>query len=105
MKFKYPLPNHEKGGFYPPSGNCGYCGKSNDGKFVIITMSSMEQIPGTTSFAPSDSETSFELLDHGVTQSGKGLVVFKNTSDAYFCSIKCLRNFFNRIVDDFEAGE
>ena len=68
-------------------------------------MSAKEQIGDTTSYCPADVKTSFELIDHGITKTGKGITVFENTNDAFFCSTKCLRNFFNTLVDDFEKGE
>ncbi|WLQ15658.1 hypothetical protein O5O45_06985 [Hahella aquimaris] len=105
MKFTYPLPTHKTGGFYPPTGKCGYCGNSNEGNFVVISQSAMEKIPGTNSYAPADVITSFSLLDHGVTKTGQGITIFENTNDAFFCSTECLRNFLNAIVDDFEAGK
>ena len=106
MKFKYPLKTHKTGGFYPESGGCGYCGKSNsENKFIVITMSAMEQFGSSNVYTPADVETSFQLIDHGVTKTGKGITVFKNTSDVFFCSTNCLRDFFNTIVDDFELGK
>ena len=100
---KYPLQLHRTGGFFPASGACGFCGKSNNGHFVCISFSAMEEIkPGT--LAPANVEMTFGFADHGVTKTGIPLTIFKNVNDAFFCSTECLRKFFNQLVTDFEQG-
>ena len=101
---KYPLKIHKTGGFFPASGKCGHCGNSNNGKFVTISFGAQELIAPKT-LVPAKVETTFSLIDHGVTESGKHLTVFKNVNDAFFCSTDCLRQFLNQVVTDFERGE
>ena len=101
---KYPLETHRTGGFYPPSGCCGFCGSPTNGNFVAISMNAMQLMAGSNTSVPAEVETSLSLIDHGVTKAGVKLEVFRNTNDAFFCSIKCLKAFFNMVVDDFENG-
>ncbi|MES2041461.1 MAG: hypothetical protein V4495_26895 [Pseudomonadota bacterium] len=101
---KYPLKTHKTGMFFPASGCCGQCGKSNNGKFACLTFSAMERIGNTDSFGPADVIKSVHLCDHGVNASGKGFTLFENIDDAYFCSTACLRAFFDQVITDFDNG-
>jgi len=93
---------------YPIDGTCTYCKKPTKGNFVALNGGALLKIPGTNMAAPDDNLIStFSLLDHGVTNSGKPLLVCRNEAfgqyELYFCSTSCLRSFFNALVDDFEA--
>lgn len=59
-----------------------------------------------TTFMRDDALTFLKLWDHGVTKNGHSLEICSNEGfsqfEFYFCSTKCLRAFFNKLVDDFE---
>ncbi|SMC29104.1 hypothetical protein SAMN02745857_03606 [Andreprevotia lacus DSM 23236] len=98
----YPLPSHRNGRFYPAKG-CGWCGCGLDGRFVTLNFTARASAGGAASVA-AEVQTSWSLLDHGVTASGRPLIIFQDVEDAYFCSPACLRAFFNQVVTDFEQA-
>lgn len=103
---KYPIIKGKRLGFRK-GGNCTYCRKKNNGKFVTLNGGTLKRDGNSTSIMIQDDILAFlTLCDHGVTKSGHHLEICDNEGfgqfEFYFCSIKCLRFFFNQLVDDFE---
>lgn len=103
---KYPIIKGKRLGFRK-GGNCTYCRKKNNGKFITLNGGAMIRNGKYASvFMREDVLTFLTLYDHGVTISGHHLKICDNEGlgqfEFYFCSIKCLRAFLNQLVDDFE---
>lgn len=89
------------------SGDCAHCRKKNNGKFVTLNGGIMIRNGDyAVVFMRDDVLTFLTLCDHGITKNGHHLDICDNEGfgqfEFYFCSIKCLRAFLNKLVDDFE---
>lgn len=103
---KYPIIKGKHLSFRK-GGNCAHCRKKNNGEFVTLNGGAMKRDGNcAVTIMQDDILTFLKFCDHGVTKSGHHLEICDNEGFAqfefYFCSIKCLRSFLNKLVDDFE---
>ncbi len=88
-------------------GQCSLCNnKPKDGVFVVLNGGALK---GNKDNASMDSGlVGFLTLDlHDHNKKGSGFLDIVDNSpngqfEFYFCSTKCLRKFFNKVVDAFE---
>lgn len=106
---KFPLIN-DKSMIWRPlikKGKCSLCGKKpKDGIFIALNGGALK---GTKDNAIMDSGLiGFLTLDlHDHNKMGKGFLNIVDSSpngqfEFYFCSTKCLRKFFDKVIDAFE---
>jgi len=100
---KFPLENESDNESFPVDGSCAFCKGQNPEGFIVFSFSAMERLGNTNSFAPADVKKSVYLIDHGVVENG-GVQISEGITDFIFCSTKCLRLFFNSVVDEFEQA-
>jgi hypothetical protein len=89
------------------TGGCSFCKGASENGFVGFSAGALQAGPTPGTFFPlSNGIAWFDLFDHGVTKHGRPLHVVTECSagqfEFYFCSTKCMRSFFNKLVDDFE---
>lgn len=97
----FPLTETKDLGIYSEDGSCAVCGSKMGTEFLALSQSAMERMENTNSYFPAEVKKSLYLIDHR-SNSENGLHITEGISDIYFCSTKCLRSFFNTVVDEFE---
>jgi len=106
---KFPLIKNNKPYWKPAikNGKCILCGeKPKHGVFIALMGGTLEGNKNSASISSNlIGFLSLNLHDHNSDKLGY-LNIADNTSNGqfefYFCSSKCLRKFFNKIVDEFE---
>jgi len=109
MKIKFPVIDEEMY-WRPPTkkGKCVLCGcRPKDGVFIAVDGGALV---GTKHNAKmSDKLIGFlhiMIHDHNRTKGKWGIEVVDSSKNGqfefYFCSSKCMRKFFNAMVDEFE---
>ena len=92
---KYPL-NSKNNPNGPVPYRCPACGNETGKNFITLN----------GGILPSEDESTFLSITSHHNDYPNGLTIISDLKgwqyEFYFCNSKCIRSFFNKIVDDFE---